>query len=498
MFRAAAIVLAVGAGAVGVWRGTWAVGGSDSSCYALMAQAFASGSLQPRTPLASAAPWANASTTFAPGGFIPSPVDASAASPVCAPGFSLLLAPFYALAGPNAIFLVTPLAGALLVYLTFAFGRLIADERVGVASALLVTVSPVFVFQLVQPMNDVLVAVLWTLAVVLLAGGADSSMRLGLIVGLALLVRPNLAPAAMVVGLACLFRDVRGAAKFAAAASPFVVLLATLNASLYGHALATGYGAAADLFAFTNIGANLRNYGQALADTQLGFPLLGFAAAFTLAPERRRIAFIASAIALAVVAVYLLYRPLPEWWYLRFLLPALPALTVLAVAALFRIAGRGWVIAVVIVLTVATASVTSAEFTEAWDLVRLERRFRLAGETALERLPANVAYLTVWESGSVRFHASREAVVWDSLPPDALDVALSWLSSQGYEPHIMIEDWEEPSFRQRFATSSAIGQLDWPPAFVIDRRVRVYKPADRERYFTTGESSGTQYVWGDR
>ena len=46
-----AVAAAVGAGAtVGVVRGTWAVGGSDSSCYALMADAFADGPLQPSSP----------------------------------------------------------------------------------------------------------------------------------------------------------------------------------------------------------------------------------------------------------------------------------------------------------------------------------------------------------------------------------------------------------------------------------------------------------------
>ena len=35
-------------------RGTYAAGGSDSSCYALMADAFASGRLQPSSALAAA------------------------------------------------------------------------------------------------------------------------------------------------------------------------------------------------------------------------------------------------------------------------------------------------------------------------------------------------------------------------------------------------------------------------------------------------------------
>ena len=84
----AAVVVALAVGAVGLVRGTWAVGGSDSSCYALMADAFATATLQPHSPLAREAPWPDAARTFAPAGFIPSPVAVDGASPICAPGFS--------------------------------------------------------------------------------------------------------------------------------------------------------------------------------------------------------------------------------------------------------------------------------------------------------------------------------------------------------------------------------------------------------------------------
>src|SRR5262245_58794318 len=97
---AAATALAV----FGVVKGTWAVGGSDSSCYALMAQALAHGQLQPSTALAIDAPWPNAATTFAAGGFIPSTLQRGAAAPICAPGMSLLMAPLAAVFGQDAIF----------------------------------------------------------------------------------------------------------------------------------------------------------------------------------------------------------------------------------------------------------------------------------------------------------------------------------------------------------------------------------------------------------
>ena len=51
-----AVAVAIALATFSVVRGTWAVGGSDSSCYALMAKAFAGGELQPHSALADA-PW---------------------------------------------------------------------------------------------------------------------------------------------------------------------------------------------------------------------------------------------------------------------------------------------------------------------------------------------------------------------------------------------------------------------------------------------------------
>ena len=150
-----------------------------------------------------------------------------------------------------------------------------------------------------------------------------------------------------------------------------------------------------------------------------------------------------------------------------------------------------------VVLVVSAFSVTSSAMGEALDLQRLERRFRLAAEVARDRLPANAVYLSVWESGSLRFHAGREAIVWDSLEPASLESVLSWLASQGREPFLVLEDWEEPIFRTRFSAHSPIGRLDWPPRFVIDRRVKIYQPSDRTRYWD-GELVQTEVVFSDR
>jgi hypothetical protein len=380
----------------------------------------------------------------------------------------------------------------LLVYGAFALGQALAGPLAGAGGALVVATMPVLAFQIVQPMNDVLVAALWLCIVALAAQPRDYSGGIGALVGVAVLVRPNLAPAAIVVSIWLAARGWRAFTGFAVAAAPAVAVLLMLNAALYGHPLRTGYGSVAELFAWSYLPANLENYGRALWQTQWAFPLVGLLSVIALPASARRTLAVALSVVLAIGAVYLLYRPFPEWWYLRFLLPALAILAVLAVAAVRHVAPHPAVVVIVVAVVVA-AQVRTDAMRDAWRVGQLESRFRTAATVARERLPENAVYLTVWESGSVRYHASRDAVLWDSLAPASLDSAVAWLRASGREPFLMIEDWEEPQFRARFASSSVLGQLDWPPRFDIERRVRIYRFSDRDAYFG-GTSIPTEFV----
>ena len=213
--------------------------------------------------------------------------------------FAALLAPLRAAGGPDAIFFLSPLAGGVVVWLTFVLGRRLAGAAAGVVAALIMAATPIFVFQLVQPMNDVVVTALWTGVVVLAARPSQSGrahsivLAIGALTGLAVLVRPNLAPvAAVVVGSGwCAaergsrwrrFRGVRSPPSV-----PFVALAGALNQRLYG--------ASARVWLWLDAAISLHwrtsdrtsaQYGRALLETQLAFPLLGVAAAAVAAATR--------------------------------------------------------------------------------------------------------------------------------------------------------------------------------------------------------------------
>jgi len=506
------VAAAAAVAAVGFRYGTYAAGGSDSSCYALMADAFAGGALQPTSDLVSQVPWPDAPGTFTPGGFVVSEIHPGASAPVCAPGFSVLLAPLAFAGGRDAVFFLTPIAGALLVWLTFVAARRMAGPLAGAMAAVLISVSPPLLYQVVQPMNDVTTAALWMAAFVALI--ARRWALAGVCCGLALLVRPNLLPLALVSALFVIVdRSVTRVAGpipnpnpliprvavFLAAVFPFGLLVLWLNSGLYGSPFRTGYGQLGNLFGLSALTTNAPRYVSWLVETHTPFPLLAFAAPVVLPRERRADGWLAIGFVLATCAIYFIYTPFDEWSYLRFLLPAIALLLVLASAVTVTLLqyapAPGRILAVAaLAAAVAVFCVRSATDRHAFTLRFLEQRYRSAGIVVRDRLPANAVVLSQWDSGAVRFHGRKEALTWQGLDAAWLDRSLAWLDQHGRTPYILLESWEEPGFRSRFGNQSDIGKLDWPPRYEIDRVVRIYDPKDRSRY-DRGEHINTEYLW---
>jgi hypothetical protein len=348
-------------------------------------------------------------------------------------------------------------------------------------------------------MNDVTTAACWVGGVVAVVVPARPRPWLaGILIGLALLVRPNLLPAGVGLGLLIVWRyGVPVAVRFAAAIVPAGLVVLACTAALYGGVLGSGYGSAAAFFSSANVPLNLSRYGRSVIETQFAWPLLGVVAPLAIAGPRRSSAWLVLISALAVVACYLPYTSYPEWWYLRFLLAAVVLLVVLAAAAcaviVRRFDARGGVVLLALAVLIAALQVRVAAERQAFELRTLEARFRAAGETVRDRLPAAATAITVWDSGSIRYHASNEVVLWDALDPSWLDRATAWLEREGLAPVVIVERWEEPRFRERFA-GQQFGALDWPPRFDVDNRVRVFVLADRARYLA-GEPVATEIVW---
>ena len=507
--------------AVSVRWGSFVAGGPDSYCYVHQAQQWAavltgSGPLLAVEPLALEAPWPDAAATFVPVGHAPSPSVAGAIVPICPSGLSIAMAPFAAAGGPAAVFAVVPLFGVALILATHAVGSRFG-ARVGLAAALLTACSPVFLYQVVQPMSDVPAAALWMLAVAAATGtGRRHALWSGLATSGAILMRPNLVPLGFALGLYHLLRPertwaqrLRAALVYAAASAPGCVAVAALQATFFGSPLASGYGSFDALFGAAHVWPNLQRYAQWLADTHTPAIALVMLAPWLLPGT---LAALCLAMFAVNLALYLPYLEFEHWSFLRFLLPTLPLVFVLVAAvvdaAIGRLASglskdgsiapaRDWGPARSVAVAIAAIAldlvyVRTAEEGQAFRLQRLEARFERAGVFVRDRLPPNAFLVTSWHSGSARFYGGRKTLDWTSLDGAWLDRTIAFLENRGYEPYLMFERWEEPQFRRQFR-GAAVADLDWPPAAEVAAQVRIYRPRDRERYLR-GESPPTEYV----
>jgi hypothetical protein len=511
MRQLALALLLVAVVAAAVRWGSFVAGGSDSYCYVHQAERWASllrpgfgghaAGLQVPEPLALEAPWPDAPLTFAPAGHVPSRTVPGALVPICPSGLSMAMAPLLALGGPGAMFLVVPLFGALLVWATFTCGSRFGS-RVGLASALLIACSPPFLYQLMQPMSDVPAAALWMFAVAAVTGTKPRApVVAGIATAAAILMRPNLVPMAIPIGLFILLRPERswqerlqGVMRYAAAAAPGAIAVALIQREFYGSPLQSGYGSLEALFSVDRIGPNAVRYFSWMTQTHTYVWVLALAAPFLLPGP---LSALLIALVLVNVASYLPYVVFEQWSFLRFLLPAIPLLLVLLVAVIDAVCRRIRPVmapAVVAVAAVVLALVFAREAREhdAFRLQQFEARYERAGTFVDRRLPPNAIVITSWQSGSVRFYGHRRTLVWDALDAEWLDRAVASVRARGLEPYLLFETWEEPIFRARFASSS-IGALDWPPMAEVASQVRIYRPDDRERY-ASGTMPPTEYA----
>ena len=91
--------------------------------------------------------------------------------------------------------------------------------------------------------------------------------------------------------------------------------------------------------------------------------------------------------------------------------------------------------------------------------------------------------IAMQHSGTLRYYGDRLTVRYDWLNGPSLDQAIEWIHAQKRGPLLVLDDWEEERFRQRFR-NERWGKLDWPPRVEFDwqPKVRVYDPFDRDRF----------------
>ena len=476
----AAVLLALCPAAAGIARNSWTAGGADQFAYVSQADLWLRRDLRIEVPLAATAPWPEPVVTFMPHGFRPA-VSGPALVPVTAPGLPLLMAGAKAVAGHCAMFLVTPLCGALLVWITFATGRRLGSDALGLAAAWLVATSPAVLAMLVSPMSDVPAAALWAVASYFTLGTSTRSALLaGLAASAAIVVRPNLAPiAAVLVGWRLWAQaSIAGVLPLIAGAIPGCLFIAWINYALYGSPLASGYGSLSALFSLSYVPTNIARYGSWLLTSQTPLAAAGIVALFLPftsiwpTPGEQRAARLFAAVVVMAWMLYLIYLPFEAWWFLRFLLPAWPPMCIGAAAVLVRTTqGRAlWmrVVACALLALVGIHNLYYASTHGAFPSGEGEHRYVSIAKMVEQATEPSAVILTGQHSGPIRYYAGRTTLRFDLLDPAWLDRAVQWLTAQHRRPYFLLEEWEMIEFQERFATSNALGAIALSP--MVDYR----------------------------
>jgi hypothetical protein len=448
----------------GIANNSWGAGGSDSYSYVSQMDLWLAGNVKVPVTIAAQVPWPDALATFTPFGYSAVAGD-TAITPITGPGLPLLMAAFKTVGGHAAAFLVVPITGALLVWTTFLIGRRVASDLIGVSAAWLVATSPTFLMMFKSQMSDVPAAAFWALAAYGMLGVSLRSAALGgLAASIAILIRPNLAPVAAVIAAWSLVTNRRRAVIFALAAAPGALAVAVINDSLFGSPLSSGYGGLTSIFSLANVPKTIAAYAGWLIETQTPLVIAGVF-----------IVRIAPLLGLMLLAVWALYAPYPSfdaWWFLRFLLPTWPAMfigTAAAIAWLFDKRprwGRARTVAVVVALGVYGLTITVQRHVFARD--EGERRYATIAQLVESQTEPDAMIMASIHAGSLRYYAGRATLRFDLLSEDWLDRAASWLDANGRHPYVLIEDWEMPAFRMRFAQKNRLGDLRLSPALAYE------------------------------
>jgi hypothetical protein len=497
------VAAAVAVVVLGLTRGVFEAGGADSYGYVSQAELWTRGLPVMESPLAKDPRWRHSIEMLIPLGYRSGPNQTIV--PMYAPGLPLMMALAQRVAGREAVFIVVPLLGGLAVLATYLIGARLVGPFTGAAAAVLAATSPPFLFQLLKPMSDVPVAAWWTLAwAAVMRPSRTGALLGGIATSLAILTRPNLAPLTAVPVVWLWWQSRIGAspqltkwrvAAFLSAVVPGCVAVALVNHQLYGSPFESGYAPLLAYYSWVKLIPNLRRYPAWLFETQTPAVLLACLAPLAIArivpaDERRRarsttvawLMFIAG-----VFASYLFYTVFNDWWYLRFVLPALPPLLVLTVVSIdglnARFLPRARVLATcVLTLALAWHGLTFAAARGTFGMKDAEHRAAAVGDYIAGHFPERAAFIAFEQSGSANYYSGRQTLMFEAIPADALQTVLDDLRQLGYHPYFLLENWEEPVFKNQFAGHCKCAWLDWPPRaeYVHGIRVRIYDPADRD------------------
>lgn len=509
--RWAALVIAALVSALSIRYNTFTPWGSDPASYIEAAHRWAEGRLFEPSPLPLTLPWTSEGNVTVPIGTRPSLVAGTDVSEY-PPGLPILMAAGVRLAGDAGAFLVAPIAAGITVLCAYALGQALAGTWAGLLAAVLTALSPITLVSAVQPMGDGPTTALWLLALCMSLRGGAGPAAAGASAGLAILIRPNLAPLGAVLALVVAARAVaettgdwraarRAVVAFAVTGSLGVGTLMWTQAALYGGPFTPSYRDITGWFSRAHIPKNVEIHSRYLVAvhsrwiaTALLAPFVALmrGAATPAARARRRLAVAMLAIIGINVASYLPYTPYDDPFYLRFFLPAI-TLAFVFLAALTVWAARGVARASFLLAPIALVPVLIVMWTPhalmgfpftlrdtMWRVVPMGRYLQSA-------LPPRTVAFVHFQGAAMAYYTGAPVVRLDLVTGAELGRLVGDLERRGFTVVFLADDLDLDPVRAAFK-GDPLAALDWPPRVrsVHHGEIAVWFAADRAR-FARGE-----------
>jgi hypothetical protein len=481
---------------------TYSASGADASGYLSQAAMWSRFESRVPDPLVMLPDWPLPAAATAPLGWRPAP-DRGWQVPTYAPGLPWLMAVPYKAAGLRGGVWVVAVGAGVAVWAAGATARRLGGSTAALFASILLATSPTFLIHAFQPMSDVPVTAAWAVCWWLLL--TESAPGAGLAAAIAVAVRPNLAPLAA-IPWAVVMRGrvgvgrVRAGIRFATPVALAGALIALMQWRWYGSPIRSGYGSPGELFDLANIAPNVRLYASWLweAERALVYAIVAAVACrWGLAPllQKRgrfcdgegcrepaaveaRHTPVAGLLVFAagVIVAYLVYAVFEVWTYVRFLLPALAVLAALSAAVVAQTLGRmpaaaRAVVAIALAILAVATGLHTARALGVFQIAAATARARDAAVQLQGRLGSRAVLLAAEQSGSMRYATGRPIVRWDLLDSASLGATLAVLDARGYEVWWVLDQFEEPLVRTRFA-GVADAALDRAPDIEVGPLMR--------------------------
>jgi hypothetical protein len=433
---------------------------ADASGYLNSAKLLAHGRL---TTTSRVVPELKLSSTFqlVPLGFTCEPLDGSIRlSPTYPVGVPLQLAAAGLIAGwnlgPYLVCVGGSLAAVWLCYLTAR--ELGLSPLSALAGAAALGLSPVFVFIAVQPLSDVQ-ATTWCLAAAYCAlrahraPGRGWALACGGAAAMAVLVRPS--DVLLFPTVVLLIGRPRQLLAVALGGLPAAIALLAYQHHLYGDAFRSGYGSIFEWFHAGLFGPTLAFYATWLPAVLCPALLILAVAALGRWRERPRVISALMLWAATFGLFYAFYEATSaDWWCLRFLLPALPAVILLGLLGaehLFQRSPRRlrFCAATIIVWSTAASWYWGSRL-HVLGQSRIDPTYVSITDWMRTQLPPNAVAMSMVASGAIFYYTDFPLLRWDCMPADEFKRHALTLQRAGRPVYaVLFEIERERAFAER-------------------------------------------------